>query len=75
MIRGFTVYANPLDYPGLIVVRGWRIEAGRVVPEAAPLYVGRDLAEARAALLALDPGLVRLPRDRTDDAAILESWI
>lgn len=70
----YTIYRNPRDYPGKIVVR-----AHRYVPPlgaaAEPLYIGENLEAARRAIQAQMPGAVMLARDQQDDAAIVENWL
>lgn len=72
----WTIYASPTDYPGLYVVRCWRILGGGrgLEKDAAPLYVGGSLEEARAAL-PRERGLYCMGRRALDEPQIVESWI
>lgn len=68
----YTVYYDPLDYPGRYVVRRWNVTAGAPRPEKTPLYVGDSLERARS-LIPL--GLICFTADDGDDPAVLESWM
>jgi hypothetical protein len=68
----FTVYHNPLDYPGKFVVRRSVVSAGRVVTDRDPLAVVWSLEQARA---AIPRGLTRLPRMPEDEIQIVEVWL
>lgn len=70
----YAIYKNPSDYPGKFVVRCHRIIPGRVVTDRDPVHVGDTLTEARWNLPKRDT-LRRLPREETDDPAILEMWV
>lgn len=72
-LRTYTIYADPLDAPGLYVVRGFTIVPGAdAVPDADPLLITDSLERARA---ALPPGLHNLGRDPSDHPSIAETWI
>lgn len=71
-LRGYTVFANPADYPGRYVVRGWRLVGTSILQDPGPLAVRHTLEEARA---ALPPGLQRCSRDPNDDPVIVEVWM
>lgn len=67
----FTIFWNPLDYPGLYVVREFFIKPGEVVPGVLRT-IAKTLEEARA---AVPPGLVRILRDPNDEVQIVETWV
>jgi hypothetical protein len=71
----FTIYESPKDYPGRIVVRRSEVNAdgARVDPE--PLAVVLTLAEARIAIESVQPGLICLGRNPSDDPVIVECWL
>jgi hypothetical protein len=64
----FVVYENPLDYPGMFVVRRWMGE----VPDPFPVIVAETLTEARK---VIPNGSVKLMPYAGDDPVILETWI
>jgi hypothetical protein len=74
-MRQYVIYLNPTDYPGKAVVRGFSIGPGWIEPDAGPLYVGNSMAEARAVILARDPGLIRMDAGFGDEPQIFEIWI
>lgn len=67
----WVITQNPSDFPGKFVAREWLVGAGC---QAATLnhHVADTLDGVRA---MLPVGLVVLPRDPSDDAVIVESWI
>jgi len=71
----FTVYENPLDYPGSFVVRRFEVSADSTRAAALPLAVVDTLAEARAAVRRAHPGAVCMARADGDEPQIVESWI
>jgi len=70
----YTVYENPADFPGRFVVRRWMITRHSADPIAVkePHAVCLTLETARQSIPA---GLYRLPRENSDDACIVETWI
>jgi hypothetical protein len=75
-MKGYTIYANPSDYPGQYVVRGWTIrvpyESVSAEFDETPLLVCATLSEARR---VLPVGLMRALREPEDDPVIVESWV
>jgi hypothetical protein len=67
----FTVYENPTDYPGLIVVRGFLIGSEGAEPLAECELFG-SLEEARSVLGGRR--LFQLARHPEDDPTIVETW-
>ncbi|CAB3754123.1 hypothetical protein [Paraburkholderia humisilvae] len=63
----WVIYDKPSDIPDWFVARKWFLDR-----PTSELRLGRTLDEVRAKLPA---GLYRLPRDPSDDAKIVESWI
>lgn len=73
---GYTIYRNPSDFPGKLVVRGWDIEDGKTA--MAPDAIAVDDTEVALQTLraSLDEqGLVCIGRHVMDDPVILETWI
>lgn len=69
----YCVYFNPLDYPGLYVVREWRIlpsnEGGAQPTER--VWTAATLEEARGYIPAQ---CCRMARDEDDEPQIVETW-
>jgi len=71
-IYSWTVYRNPLDYPGKFVVRRFDVSQPPPMPDPEPWAVSNTLEEARATL----PGwAVVLARSEHDEPQIVETWI
>lgn len=74
----YVVYRRPRDFPmASIVVRRWRLEGDRIVPDAKPALIlaGPDeLALAFARKRLEEKGLIRWERFAHDDPAIVEVW-
>lgn len=74
----YVVYRRPRDFPmASIVVRRWRLEGDRCVPDAKPALIlaGPDeLALAFARKRLEEKGLIRWERFAHDDPAIVEVW-
>jgi hypothetical protein len=69
----WTVYDNPTDYPGKVVVRRWRAVGDEPTPDPEPCYVGDDLSAARQSIPPeANYCLIRSP---DDDPAIMETWL
>jgi len=64
----WTVYKHPRDYPTSWVLRAHDVPGGPRVE----CMVCNSLEEARA---CVPFGLVRIPRDRNDEAQVYESWL
>lgn len=72
----WTIFRNPLDYPGHFVVRPFDIVDGQLEPRPrAEHWVCGSLEEARAIVLRGDPGLVCTARQPGDDPVIVEVWL
>jgi hypothetical protein len=71
----YTVYQNPIDFPGKVVVRGCSVGGEGVKHDAATIFVGHSIADARAAILAVAPGAVPLSRWEDDEPQIVEIWL
>lgn len=71
----FTIYWNPIDYPGMYAVRRWRAIADNPepVPDPEPCYVGDWLAEARNAIP--HEANYCMHRSPDDDPSIVETWL
>lgn len=71
----YTVYQNPADYPGRIVVRRFEVSPDGLRPVAPPVAVVGTLDEARAAIRRVHPCPVCLTRADGDEPQIVENWI
>lgn len=71
----FTVYKNPLDYPGCFVVRRFEVSADGARPLPFPLVVADTLDQAREAIRRAHPCAVCMVRADGDEPQIVESWI
>jgi hypothetical protein len=68
----YVITYHPRDYPTKVVVREQISRPGEVLILIAPIAVVDSIAEARA---AIPRGLHRIPRQPSDDAVILETWV
>jgi hypothetical protein len=69
----YTIYDNPLDYPGYFVVRKWKIVGYVATPiRDGILGISKTLEGARK---LLPEGCALLPRDESDEPQIVESWL
>lgn len=72
----FTVYFNPLDYPGKYVARRFVITAGEATPDPDVYCVADTLEECRDGIHPqLDGLFARIERSPHDDGVIVESWV
>lgn len=67
----YTIYKNPLDYPGKFVVRRWLVGPS-VIHSKELVAVVDSLEDARK---AIPEGLIVTPRDADDDRVIVETWV
>lgn len=68
-----TVYFNPSDFPGLYVVRKFRVEGlDKVFVDAEPLGTAETLQEVRK---LIPPTFFKIGRNPNDDPVIVEVWI
>jgi hypothetical protein len=72
IIKIYTIYKNPSDYPDKHVVRLWEVSKEGVLPHTNPIIVCDTLEQAR---LAIPKGLVSTGRKPDDDPVIVESYI
>jgi hypothetical protein len=69
----WTIYDSPRDYPGLFVARLFLICKGELEPVGTgKVFLAETLEGVRN---QLPPGLYRMPRDPSDEPAIVESWL
>lgn len=68
----YTVYHNPLDYPGKFVVRQHLIGKNTVEAFQEIFCIGDSLEEVRN---KIPLGLVLIPRSPEDEKQIVESWM
>src|SRR4029078_5418964 len=71
----FTVYENPRDYPGRIVVGLFDVSVGGTLADPEPLAIVDTLDEARAAIKRVYPGAAWVQRNPSDDDPIVEGWL
>lgn len=72
----FTIYDNPSDFPGQIVVRRYtmvRLNDKVTMFPSFDVTTFPDVEAARLTLLLM--GLTRLERHADDDVTIVENWI
>ncbi len=73
IIRMWTVFHDPLDYPGKFVVRGIEVHRGQEpVPDRKPLIVCDSIEAARK---VIPEGAYRLGRMPDDEPQIVEVWL
>jgi hypothetical protein len=73
VLRMWTVYYNPSDYPGRYVARMHVV--GKNKNESGPtdqMFTGDSLEEIRG---LIPYGLVCLTRQEGDDSSIVETWL
>jgi hypothetical protein len=70
VLRVYTIYDSPADYPGLFVARAFYIT--RTSTPGEVIATGRSIEEVRA---KLPIGLHRIVRDESDSPSIVETWI
>lgn len=68
----YVIYFSPTDFPGKYVVRRHRVAKASVHPEIQAFWIGGSLEEARERLPA---GTICIPRDKSDEPQIVESWV
>lgn len=73
-VRIWTVYENPLDYPGKLVARLWEVRAGERRATGSMVVVSPDRYDVLEEMF-LTMGLTRIDRAESDDAQIRESWL
>ena len=71
-LRMYQIFRHPDDYPDHFVVRGFTINRGIILADAA-VHLCDTLEQARDALP--DGIVVRLPREDDDLPSIVESWV
>lgn len=68
----YVIYKNPTDFPGQFVSRRHSIGKTGSQPDLLPRCIANNLKDVRD---DLPQGLVKMPRDKNDDACIVETWI
>lgn len=71
----YTVYKNPIDYPGKYVVREFKIVQGTAGPLASrePLIVADSYEDIKKRMQRMQ--LVCVARHPEDEPQIMESWM
>jgi hypothetical protein len=67
----WTVYDRPRDHPTGFIARRFEIDDGKASPTGTTLTGPLDLIRESFT----SAGLVRLPRDASDEPQVVESWI
>lgn len=70
-VRGYTIYFDPLDFPGKYVVRGWTAHMDWTEQDKE-CELATSLEEARE---KVPKGFVWIARHPSDDAKIVECWV
>jgi hypothetical protein len=70
----FVVYNRPSDYPDEIIVRKFTTSEGDPVPLEI-IYRGKNLMDARSAVVKLSPHAIHFTRSAGDERQIMECWI
>lgn len=75
-MKTYVVYDHPEDHPENYVVRVWNIVEGSLdpVPDQDAFIISTNLDWIRERL-SIDMGLFCIPRDKSDDTCIVETWI
>lgn len=74
MLKALTVFFDPLDHPGVYVVREFQIDAG---PEPVPLeiaLIAKTMQEVREFRRDHHPEKAIWLRDPDDDPPVVETW-
>lgn len=72
MLRMWTIYKHPKDYPDSYVARLWEADAGGPRMTAS-VVIASSLEFLREQMM--DMGLVKLDRQPDDDPVIVEVWL
>jgi hypothetical protein len=73
LLRMWTVYKHPKDYPNSYVARLFEVDANGARPTPS-IIVAPDLERLRDTL-QFDMDLVKLMRSPEDDPVIVETWL
>jgi hypothetical protein len=72
VLRMWTLYENPADFPGMFVLREWALTEGE--PRPLPgVFISPRPEPLRAQMQA--QGLFRIPGAYLDEPQIVETWI
>jgi hypothetical protein len=72
MLRMWTVYKHPKDYPSDYVARLWEVNASGPVATAS-VVIAPSLEFLREQMMEM--GLVMMTRSPKDDPVIVETWL
>lgn len=72
VLRQYTIYCRPSDFPHWYVLRGWSIRPHLLPMPDDNVRLSTTLEGAR---LGLPQGLVCLGRQPDDDPTIVETWM
>lgn len=73
ILRMFTLYYKPSDFPNNYVLRGFDIKNGHVIPDKEPMMVENEVEPIHKKMT--QDGKIFLYRDEQDASAILGSYI
>lgn len=68
----FTIYRNPSDFPGKVVVREQALRGPHLLMSPDPMAITDSIEAARQ---VIPRGMVRIPRHPMDDPVIVETWL
>lgn len=68
----WTIYDNPSDFPGWVVLRGHEVGPGVTSPRS-DAFVVRQVEQAREVCRRM--GLTCIGREAADEPQIVENWI
>ena len=76
LLKTYTVYCHPRDYPDNYVVREWVIYRGKETPiPSKVLTIKKDYEGICEYRRDYFPDIFVLPRSEGDDISIVETWI
>lgn len=75
VLRMWTVYKNPTDYPGKFVARMFEVGGGAGEPRATGSVIIKDELSELRDVLKFELHLVCLTRSEGDEPQIVETWL
>lgn len=73
ILRMWTIYDHPPDYPDKFVARMFEVNANGLRPTGS-IIIGSDLEKLRN-VLQFEMHLVKLMRNSEDNSKIVETWL
>lgn len=71
----WVIYKNPSDYPGKIVARKWLVTGEGVMATNEVLKASTIEPLSSLRQQFMKSGMKLVPRDRSDDSCVVESWM